>query len=78
MNFLALHPNFWGENIVLASVIGCKNFNVLTQKASDTFVGGFPAVKAVRIAIRDSNRDREDFPEWSCEAGWSVPGRGRG
>lgn len=63
MNFIALRPNFWGENIVLASVIGCKNFNVLTQKASDTFVGDFSAVEAVRIAVRDSNGDREDFPE---------------
>lgn len=63
MNFLALHPNFWGENIVLASVTGCKNLNVLTQKASDMFVGGFPAAEAVRIAVRDSDGDREDFLE---------------
>lgn len=63
MNSLALHFNFWGENFILATVTGCKSLNVLTRKASDIFVGGFPAVEAVRIAARDSNGYREDFLE---------------
>lgn len=78
MNSLALHSNFWGENFILATVTGCESLNVLTRKASDIFVGDFPAVEAVRIAARDSNGYREDFLEWGCEGGWSVPGHGRG
>lgn len=34
---------------------------MVTQKGSDIFVGDFPAVEAVRTAVRDSNGDREDF-----------------
>lgn len=36
---------------------------MLTQNASDILVGDFPAIETVRIAVRDSNGDREDFLE---------------
>lgn len=61
MNSPGLHPNFWGENISLAMIAGCKGLNVLTQKASGILVGDFPAADAVRVAARASNGDRESW-----------------
>lgn len=78
MNSPALHPNIWGENISLAAVAGCKDLNVLSQKASDTFVGDFPAADAVKVAARASHADREGCLGSGCGVGWSVLGHGHG
>lgn len=59
-------------------VAGCKGLNVLSQKASDTFVGDFPAADAVKVAVRAFNGDREGYLGSACEGGWSVLGHGHG
>lgn len=39
-------------NISPAVIAGCKDLNMLSQKASDVFAGYFTAAGAVRVAVR--------------------------
>ena len=56
MNSTSLRLNIWDENISPAVIAGCKDLNMLSQKASDQFVGYFPAAGAVRVAVRIHRR----------------------